>query len=84
MAVKRLMMLVAVMLAIGLAGCGMKPGVNYKPDGPKPRPMYKNLDHLWFSIYGYKNQDPARQMEYANKTQEQNWWGEPIPYIPAE
>ena len=84
MRVKRLMMVVAVMAAIGLASCGMQPGVHYKPDGPKPRPMYKNLDHLWFSISGYKNQDPEVQREYVRKTQEQNWWGEPIPYIPAE
>jgi len=42
--------------------------------------MYKNWDHLKFSLYGYKNPAP----EPAKKSQEQGWWGIEIPYIPAE
>ena len=77
---KKLMFLVWIVVAIGVAGCGLKPGLDYKPDGPSPRPMYKNLDHLWFSWYGYSN--PTTEL--LEKSQAQEWWGTEIPYIPAK
>ncbi len=41
---------------------------------------WQSLDHLTFSWYGYKNVNA----DDAKKSQEQGWWGERIPYIPAE
>ena len=41
---------------------------------------WKNWDHMVFSWSGYKNVTA----EDAQKSQEQGWWGEKIPYIPAE
>jgi hypothetical protein len=42
--------------------------------------MYKNFDHLKFSWFGYKNPDA----EKAKQSQEQDWWGIEVPYIPAK
>jgi hypothetical protein len=42
--------------------------------------VYKDLDHIAFSWWGYKN--PTA--EDAKLSQERGWWGEAIPYIPAE
>ena len=42
--------------------------------------IYKNWDHMKFSISGYKN--PTE--ETGKKSLEQGWWGIEIPYIPAE
>jgi len=44
------------------------------------RSQYKNWDHMKFSIWGYRN--PTE--ETMRKSMEQEWWGEEIPYIPAE
>ena len=41
---------------------------------------YKNLEHLKFSWWGYKNPTENTYKESA----EQDWWGLDIPYIPAE
>jgi len=41
---------------------------------------WQSLDHLKFSWSGWQNVTA----EDAKKSQEQGWWGENIPYIPAE
>lgn len=41
---------------------------------------YQSWDHIKFSWAGYKNVTA----EDAKKSQEQNWWGEKMPYIPAQ
>ena len=77
---KKIMLLMSLVFAIALAGCGLQPGRHYKPDGPKPRPLYKNLDHVSFSLWGYKN---VTEEDLAQSYQEA-WWGEEVPYIPAK
>ena len=42
--------------------------------------MYKNWDHMKFSISGYKNPSKA----YAEKSAVQNWWGNVIELPPGE
>ena len=42
--------------------------------------IYKDLDHIAFSWWGYSN--PTA--EDAKMSDERGWWGEEIPYIPAE
>ena len=42
--------------------------------------IYKDWDHIKFSWWGYKN--PTA--EVAKKSDDGGWWGEEIPYIPAE
>jgi hypothetical protein len=42
--------------------------------------IYKNHDHMFYSWGGYKN----TTQEDLQKSEQQEWWGEPIPYIPAE
>ena len=68
---------VLFILGVFLAGCGTAAKLSefWEHDT-----MYKNFDHLEFSIYGYKN--PTR--ETYQKSQEQGWWGIPIPYKEAE
>jgi hypothetical protein len=41
---------------------------------------WKNWDHFKFSAWGYKN--PTA--ETGKLSQEQGWWGEEIPYVPAK
>jgi hypothetical protein len=43
-------------------------------------PTWKNWDHFKFSAWGWHN--PTA--ETGKMSQEQGWWGEPIPYIPAK
>ena len=43
-------------------------------------PSYKDWDHIKFSWWGYDN--PTA--EDAKMSDERGWWGEEIPYIPAE
>ena len=42
--------------------------------------MYKNWDHLKFSIFGYDN--PTA--EDAQMAAEQGWWGIDVPYVPGQ
>ncbi len=42
--------------------------------------IYKTDDHMLFSWYGYKN--PTKKD--LQKSESQNWWGEELPYIPAQ
>lgn len=62
-------LIVAILL---IAGCSSE---FYKHDT-----TFKDWDHVKFSWWGYKN--PTA--EDAKMSEEQGWWGEEIPYIPAE
>jgi hypothetical protein len=42
--------------------------------------LFKDWDHVKFSWGGYKN--PTA--EHAQMSADRGWWGEEIPYIPAE
>ena len=42
--------------------------------------VYKNHDHMVYSWWGYNN----TTAEDLNNSEDQGWWGEEIPYIPAE
>jgi hypothetical protein len=42
--------------------------------------IYKNHDHMFFSWWGYKN----ITSEDLQNSEQQEWWGESFPYIPAE
>jgi hypothetical protein len=42
--------------------------------------IYKDWEHIKFSWWGYDN--PTA--EHAQMSDERGWWGEDIPYIPAE
>lgn len=42
--------------------------------------LYKDWDHVKFSWGGYKNVNA----QHAQMSAERGWWGEEIPYIPAE
>ena len=63
-----------VLLFIGLllAGCSSE---FYKHDS-----VFKDWDHVKFSWWGYK----TPTAEAAKMSDDRGWWGEEIPYIPAE
>jgi ABC-type glycerol-3-phosphate transport system substrate-binding protein len=63
-----------VLLFIGLllAGCSSE---FYKHDS-----VFKDWDHVTFSWWGYDNPTAAD----AKMSDERGWWGEEIPYIPAQ
>ena len=42
--------------------------------------MYKNWDHMKFSIFGYTEPTP----EDAQKSIDQGWWGIDVPYVPGQ
>jgi hypothetical protein len=52
-----------------LLGCGLQRGASWK-----------NWDHFKYSWSGYKN--PTA--ETGKMSEEQNWWGKEIPYLPAD
>lgn len=70
-------MLLVVLTLVFLAGCGH---LAKESEFYEHRAMYKNWDHLKFSLTGYKN--PTAQD--AQMSSEQNWWGIDIPYVPAK
>ena len=61
-----------ILLALLIAGCSSE---FYKHDS-----AFKDLDHVQFSWWDYKN--PTA--EYAKMSEDRGWWGQEIPYIPAE
>jgi hypothetical protein len=72
-------MLVLVM-AIAVAGCGLKAGRDWKPQAEGPQPLYQDLDHVSFSWFGYKKVTAAD----AKMSDAEKWWGTEVPYIPAQ
>ena len=67
---KKLFFLIALILLI--AGCISE---FYKHDS-----VFKDWEHVKFSWWGYEN--PTA--DHAKMSQERGWWGEEIPYVPAE
>jgi hypothetical protein len=61
-----------LIIAFFLAGCTAE---WYKHDT-----IYKTNDHMTFSMWGYKN--PTN--DDLQKSESEGWWGEEVPYIPAE
>ena len=67
---KKLVVLVFIVLL--LAACSDE---WYKHDS-----IYKDWDHIKFSWWGYN----SPSADDAQKSTDRGWWGEEIPYIPAE
>lgn len=61
-----------ILLILLVAGCSSE---FYKHDS-----VFKDWDHVKFSWWGYKN--PTA--EDAKNSAQAGWWGEEIPYIPAD
>jgi len=70
----------ALVLVVAVAGCGLKAGRDNKPQTEAPQPLYKNLDHVGFSWFGYKKVTA----QDAKTSKAENWWGTEVPYIPAQ
>ena len=70
--ISAVVILVLLFIGLLLAGCSSE---FYKHDS-----LFKDWDHVKFSWWGYKN--PTA--EAAKMSDDQGWWGEEIPYIPAE
>jgi hypothetical protein len=63
-------LIVVLMGALFIAGCaGARESGFYDHNT-----MYKDWDHLKFSIFGYKNVDPKA----AQMSKEGDWWGLPV------
>lgn len=65
------MWMVLLAMALVLSGCGAaaRESAFYEHNT-----MYRNCDHLKFSIYGYKQVDQKE----ARLSKEENWWGIPV------
>lgn len=61
-----------LIVVVFLAGCSAE---WYQHDT-----IYKNHDHMFYSWDGYKN----TTQEDLQNSETQGWWGDEIPYIPAE
>ena len=66
-----------LLLGLFFAGCGT---AARQSEFWEHSSMYKNWDHMKFSMTGYKN--PTA--DTGNTSKSQGWWGEEIPYIPAQ
>jgi len=42
--------------------------------------VYKTNDHMAFSMWGYKNPTD----EDLKQSESEGWWGDEVPYIPAQ
>ena len=69
---KKMTLVVLILAGVMLAGCS--------DEFLAHDTLYKNWDHWSFSWWEY--QDPTA--EHAKLSNQQNWWGEAIPYIPAQ
>jgi hypothetical protein len=67
---KKILFLLIVL--VFLAGCSAE---WYEHDT-----IYKTNDHMFYSWGGYKN----TTQEDLQMSESEGWWGEEIPYIPAE
>jgi hypothetical protein len=72
---KRSIMLIIVALA--LAGCSQSIA---RSEFLQHDSMYKNWDHMKFSMFGYRN--PTA--EDVKEATEQGWWGIDVPYVPGQ
>lgn len=64
-------LLLVAMAALFLAGCG---AAARESGFYEHSTMYKDWDHLKFSICGYPNADKKD----AQESKDNNWWGNPI------
>ena len=69
--------IVTFMLALFLAGCS---GTLQQSEFMEHDSMWKNWDHMKFSVFGYRN--PTE--EDRQKSIEQGWWGFEVPVVPGE
>jgi hypothetical protein len=65
-------LIVLVLLALMIGACSSE---FYEHDT-----LYSTNSHWAYSWWGYRNTDA----QDAQNSTEQGWWGEPIPYVPAE
>jgi len=71
---KKLMLI--LILVFFLVGCGrVMRSEFYQHDT-----MYRNWDHMAFSWFGYRN----TTAEDLQRSDQQDWWGLEIPYVPGE
>jgi hypothetical protein len=70
-------LLVLILMTLFFAGCGAAARESgfWQHDA-----QYRDLDHLKFSWWGYKNPTATD----AKEAQQQKWWGIEVPYIPAK
>lgn len=65
-------LIVLVLLALLIGACS--------PEFYKHDTLYATNSHWAYSWWGYRSTDS----QDAQNSTEQGWWGEPIPYVPAE
>jgi ABC-type uncharacterized transport system auxiliary subunit len=70
-------LLIIGMLLAFLAGCGH---MAQESEFFEHNALYRDWDHAKFSMWGYK--EPTALT--AQKSTAQEWWGIPIPYVPAQ
>ncbi|MDZ7580065.1 MAG: hypothetical protein U5R30_05440 [Deltaproteobacteria bacterium] len=70
-------LLIVGMLVVFLAGCGHMAQESEFFDHST---LYRDWDHAKFSMWGYK--EPTALDAQGSTAQE--WWGIPIPYVPAK
>jgi ABC-type uncharacterized transport system auxiliary subunit len=70
-------LLIIGMLLAFLAGCGH---MAQESEFFEHNTLYRDWDHAKFSMWGYK--EPTALT--AQKSTAQEWWGIPIPYVPAQ
>jgi hypothetical protein len=70
-------LLLMFLMVLFLYGCGTTASQSEFIQHPT---HFASWDHIKFSLWGYNHPSET----YLKESREQGWWGEPIPYIPAE
>ncbi len=71
------LIVIALIMTLYTIGCGH---VAKESEFYDHNAMYKNLDHMKFSMWGYKS--PTTEVAQASTSE--GWWGIDIPYVPAK
>jgi hypothetical protein len=69
---RKILVGLVLIAALALPGCSAQ---WYEHDT-----VYKTNDHMAFSMWGYKS--PTN--EDLQKSESEGWWGDEVPYIPAQ
>lgn len=70
-------LVILIICALFLTSCG---GYMARSEFLQHDTMYKNWDHMKFSWFSHEN--PTT--EDLEKSEEQQWWGFDVPYVPGQ
>ena len=74
---KSIIVLAIMAISLFIMGCGQSA---VRSEFWQHDSVYRNWDHMTYSWFGHNN--PTA--EHHQKSNEQNWWGIEVPYVPGQ